>query len=125
MRATHVQVEIRPADMAQWLYTNPGAQAGLGATAEAVERTVVNASPVGSSLSWPWRNPIRHGWFKRSIDKTHYRTYWRVFSTDPFAHMVEWGSAKNPAYAPFRRTLRSFGGIESDKGSEKWQAGHP
>lgn len=30
-------------------------------------------------------------------------------STDPFAHLVEWGSVNNPAYAPLRRGVQNAG----------------
>lgn len=33
----------------------------------------------------------------------------RLISTDPFAHLVEWGSANNPPYAPLRRGVRAAG----------------
>ena len=33
----------------------------------------------------------------------------RVVSTDPFFHLIEWGSVNNPAYAPFRRGIRAAG----------------
>lgn len=32
-----------------------------------------------------------------------------VGSADPFAHLVEWGSANNPPYAPLRRGTRAAG----------------
>lgn len=32
-----------------------------------------------------------------------------VTSSDPFAHLVEFGSANNPPYAPFRRAIRGAG----------------
>lgn len=32
-----------------------------------------------------------------------------VVSTDSFAHLVEWGSANNPAYAPIRRGVLAAG----------------
>lgn len=32
-----------------------------------------------------------------------------VRSSDPFAHLVEWGSRNNPAYAPLRRGVRAAG----------------
>lgn len=32
-----------------------------------------------------------------------------VGSTDPFAHLVEFGSANNPPYAPLRRAVRAAG----------------
>lgn len=107
---SRVRVEIRPEVMATWLATNGGANRALAATAKTVESGVVAAAPYGTSLSWPWRRPMRHGWFKRSIHSTPFRHYWRVYSDDPFGHLVEFGSVKNPAYAPFRRVLRAAGG---------------
>lgn len=32
-----------------------------------------------------------------------------VTSTDPDAHLVEWGSKNNPAYAPFRKAASALG----------------
>lgn len=32
-----------------------------------------------------------------------------VGNTDPFFHLVEWGSAKNPPYAPLRRGVQAVG----------------
>lgn len=32
-----------------------------------------------------------------------------VLSNDPFAHLIEWGSSKNSAYAPMRRGVRAAG----------------
>ena len=32
-----------------------------------------------------------------------------IGNTDPFAHLVEWGSIHNPAYAPLRRAARAAG----------------
>jgi hypothetical protein len=105
-----VRVKINEPMLAAQLEANPAAQAALRGTAGAVEGSVVAMAPYGVSLSWPWRRPMRHGWFKRSIHLTPFRTWWRIYSDDPFGHLVEWGSSKNPPYAPFRRTLRRFGG---------------
>ena len=33
----------------------------------------------------------------------------RILSTDPFWHLIEWGSVNNPAYAPLRRGARAAG----------------
>jgi len=33
----------------------------------------------------------------------------RVVSSDPFAHIIEYGSVNNPAYAPFRGALTGRG----------------
>lgn len=108
VRVSHVHVN--KVALATFLATNQQAVRTLGATAAVVERQVVAASPRGVSLSWPWRRPMRHGWFKASIHTRPFRHYWRVYSDDPFGHLVEFGSVKNPAYAPFRRVLRAVGG---------------
>lgn len=108
--ASRVRVQIDRMAMARFLYTNQGAQQALGTKAKAVEGTVVANSPYGTSLSWPWRRPMRHGWFRQSIHSTKFRHYWRVYSDDPFGHLVEYGSVKNAIYAPFRRALRQWGG---------------
>lgn len=114
------KVVIYQARMREWLYTNPGAQGALLGTAQAVQAETKAEAPVGVSLSWPkkvpgepWiRRPMRHGRFRDSIRVRKIRSYYRVASFDPFAHLIEWGSAKNPAYAPFRKVLRRFGGTE-------------
>jgi hypothetical protein len=33
----------------------------------------------------------------------------RLGNTDPFAHLVEWGSIHNPAYSPLRRGVTAAG----------------
>jgi hypothetical protein len=109
-RVMKVKVEINTPLLQAELEHMPGALRSLVQTGVAVEESVVALAPYGVSLSWPWRRPMRHGWFKESINLTQFRTWVRVYSDDPFAHLVEWGSAKNPAYAPFRRTLRRFEG---------------
>ena len=114
------KVVIHQARMRQWLYTDPGPQAALAGTAKAVQEHAKAEAPVGVSLSWPkripgepWiRRPMRHGRFRDSIRVRKMRTFYRVASFDPFAHIVEWGSITNPPYATFRRTLRHFGGSE-------------
>lgn len=106
------RVVINQAALAAWINTNAAAQAGLAATAKSYEEAVVQAAPVGTSLSYPWRRPMRHGLFKKSIKVRKFRHYFRVVSDDEFALMIEYGSQNNPPYAPFRRMLRRFGGIE-------------
>jgi hypothetical protein len=107
-RQNPIKVVINEKALRAWLDSSPGAQAGLLKTALAVQGAVVEAAPHGKSLSWPWRKPIRHGWFKESIHVRRFRNGYRVYSRDSFAHLVEFGSVKNPAYAPFRRVLRAF-----------------
>lgn len=33
----------------------------------------------------------------------------QIQSTDPFWHLIEWGSVNNPVYAPMRRGIRAAG----------------
>src|SRR5690242_18374148 len=47
----------------------------------------------------------RTGDFERSISAEGDR----VVTTDAFPHLIEFGGANNPAYAPFRRGLRAAG----------------
>lgn len=112
------KVVIYQARMREFLYTDPVTQAGLKGTAEAVMVTAKAESPVGVSLSWPkrvpgepWiRRPMKHGRFRDSIRIRKIRRTYRVMSFDRFGAMIEWGTIMNPPYAPFRRTLRKFGG---------------
>lgn len=115
MRSRVSRVEVNKAALDMFLATNDGAKRSLAVTAKAVENRVTEIAPTGTSLSWPWRRPMRHGWFKDSIRTRPFAYYWRVESTDPFAHLIEWGSVKNPVYAPFRRAMRLFHSSERDK----------
>lgn len=110
MAGRGVRVVIDEKALRDWLSTSSGAQLGLQRTALAVEAAVKEAAPVGKSLSWPWRNPIRHGWFRDSLHTRPFRGGYRVFSRDPFAHIVEFGSVNSPTYAPFRRVILAFRG---------------
>ena len=49
--------------------------------------------------------PVHTRYYRRHIrpDGTH------VVAGDPFSHLVEWGSANNPPYAPLRRGVRAAG----------------
>lgn len=54
------------------------------------------------------------GAFARSIEalppeRTHDGIKVTVTSSDPDAHIVEWGSVNNPAYAPFRKAATALG----------------
>jgi hypothetical protein len=112
------RVVINKVAMNAFLTTNPGAKGALKGTAEAFEATVKQEAPVGVSLSWPkrkkgepWvRRPMKHGRFRDSIHTKPWRRYYRVQADDAFARMIEFGTRNNPAYAPFRRVLRMYGG---------------
>jgi hypothetical protein len=109
-RKTPVKVVIDEKKLRNWLDTNSGARLGLQKTALTVEAAVKEAAPVGKSLSWPWGNPIRHGWFRDSLHTRPFRGGYRIYSSDPFAHIVEYGSVNSPTYAPFRRVVQAFKG---------------
>lgn len=53
--------------------------------------------------------PARSGYYRRSIKTFTQGDTIGVASSDPFAHLVEYGSVKNPAYAPIRRGVRAAG----------------
>lgn len=40
----------------------------------------------------------------------------RLLSTDPAAHLIEWGSQKNPAHAPLRKAVEQVGARYVDTG---------
>lgn len=68
-------------------------QAAMRATAAVVKESVDAAAP------------DRTGYYKRSLKVVGTS----VVSTDPFAHLVEWGSRNNPPYAPMRRGVLALG----------------
>lgn len=53
--------------------------------------------------------PTVTGHFRSSISTFNTPTEQGVRSTDIAAHIVEYGSVKNPPYAPFRRGARAAG----------------
>lgn len=54
-------------------------------------------------------SPVQTGRFQDSIRARRNRARRRVISTDPFGHLVEWGSPTSMVYAPFRRAIRALG----------------
>lgn len=111
-----VRVVLDQPALREWLAGNGGAQAELLGTAEKFKDAAEQASPVGKSRHWGPFVGI-HGYFKRRWRVRPFRGGYRVYNADPFAHLVEYGSVRNPAYAPFRRTLRRFDGKLNPKGS--------
>lgn len=92
-----MRVEINGGSMATFLATDPTMQTLLRGRTEAVT-TQAEANA-----------PVKTGYFRRHFEMRPYRGGFRVWDTDPFAHLVEWGSINNPAYAPIRRAVRSSG----------------
>lgn len=103
------RLKINRSAVTKYFTSDPIAQTALRAVAEGLKDVAVEASPVGTSLGWGGRT-VRHGQFKRSWSVRPFRGGFRVVNSDPFSHLVEYGSIKNPAYAPARRALRSVAG---------------
>lgn len=53
--------------------------------------------------------PHTHGDYAESIEVVEDNGEVFVNSTDPFAHLIEFGSVNNPPYAPLRRGVRAAG----------------
>lgn len=110
------RVVVNGASMAAFLATDPTMQKALHTTADTLMTKAASLAPRGSSVQW---GPIRrrgklvyshhHGQYKESFYVRSYRSSWQVWNGDPFAHLMEWGSVRNPAYAPIRRAVRASG----------------
>lgn len=63
--------------------------------------------------------PVRTGAYRDSLDAsvgiTPTGVTGRVLTTDPFAHLIEFGSVNNPPYAPLRRGVESTGLTVTDR----------
>jgi hypothetical protein len=111
------KVVVNDGTLNQFLRADPTMQAALGVVATAIEETAVRTAPYGRSLSWPkfkpgepWvRRPMRHGRYKAAFVIRKVTGGWQVWNEDPFAHLVEWGSIKNPIYAPVRTAINQLG----------------
>jgi len=80
------------------LMQEPEAPAALVEQAEAAKSAIESVAPVGST-----------GDYADSIEVVQEGEIVTVGSMDPFAHLVEWGSANNPPYAPLRRGVLGAG----------------
>jgi hypothetical protein len=115
------RVVVNDGTIAQLLATDPAMQRALESVATNLVSQAVANSPVGRSRSrLPRRGQGRRrgtggpeatssGYYRRHFELNRYRGGWRVRNTDPFAHLVEWGSINNSAYAPIRRAIRTSG----------------
>lgn len=79
----------------------PACQQALDETVRALQDKAEQLSPVGKGK--------RGGYFARRFSWRRYPRSRRLRNTDPFAHLVEFGSANNPIYAPLRRAARALG----------------
>lgn len=75
----------------------PGAHVALEEAAQAVAQITRTLAPRGS------------GGYRRSIGVERDADSTTVYTTDIAGHIVEFGSANNPAYAPIRRAVRAAG----------------
>lgn len=53
--------------------------------------------------------PERTGHYRRSLEAVEDDGRIRAQTTDPSGHMIEWGSANNPAYSPIRKAIQALG----------------
>lgn len=111
-----VKAKIDQKAITRYFNTDPVPLAALRGVAEGLKAACIEASPVGHSRPWP--DPVTgpfnmtHGHFKASWGVVRFRTWYRVVNSDAFAAMVEYGTAKNTAYAPTRRVLRGVSGAK-------------
>lgn len=115
-----VRVQIDQSAITRFFTTEPAAQAGLMAKAVAVEQTAGELTPRGRStgqfrqkggrIIGPFGKPYGHGFAKVSFHTRKFRGGYRVYSRDWYINIIEYGSSKNPPYAPMRRALRAVRG---------------
>lgn len=94
------------------MYTPNPAFAALLAHSLGMEKTMAaTATRVAATVKQ--QAPVRTGAYHRSLGAgaSHTADGWegRVYSTDHFWHIIEFGSINNPAYAPLRRGLDRSG----------------
>lgn len=91
------------------LIPNPKLEEELLGEREFVEALKQSAAPLASSV----RSAMPVGSTGRAKESVKVvsggRASVAVAITDPFGHLIEWGSIKNPAYAPLRRGARNAG----------------
>lgn len=75
------------------------AQTALDETVKAIKAKAEEIAPVGK---------VHGGYFQRHFKTRRYPYSRRLMNTDPFAHLVEFGSANNPVYAPMRKAVRAL-----------------
>jgi hypothetical protein len=108
---------LNPSELTRFCTTEPGPQAGLLASAMAVQENASSLAPKGRStgqfrmrggvLIGPFGTPSPHGFARVSYHTRKFRGGFRVYSRDVAAHLIEYGSAQNPVYAPLRRAMRA------------------
>ena len=82
---------------------NPGFERELRASPGV--QAFMNAATVAAADEVREKAPHATGYYKRRVRAQGDR----VVTLDPFWHLVEFGSANNPTYAPLRRGIRAAG----------------
>ena len=91
-------------DGIQDLAQSAGVRVHLDRLADSVKERV-EAESSSFARTGAYSRSIRTTKAERTIDGARVT----VYSADPFAHLIEWGSAKNTAYAPLRRATSGLG----------------
>jgi hypothetical protein len=86
------------------LMRSPAALALVASTAKAAARAAGNIAPNGGPAKG-----VAQSYKATAPHPTPTGVAATVYSTDPFAHLVEFGSVHNPAYAPLRRAALRLG----------------
>lgn len=107
--AGRTRVTVNDGTLKAFMRNDPTMQQALEKVAVMIEETAQQVAPYGKSLSFPARRPMRHGRYKALFAMRKVKGGYQVWNDDPFAHLVEWGSIKNPVYAPFRTAINQLG----------------
>jgi hypothetical protein len=125
-RNAAIKVQIDQKAITQFFTTDPEAQLGLFANAEALRETASDLTPYGRSKGQyrqrggagghpvgPFGTPYGHGFAKVSYHTRKFRGGFRVYSRDWYINVIEYGSTKNPVYAPMRKAMRAIRGAKA------------
>ena len=103
------KVVVNDGSLQAFLRNDETMQRALETVAGMIEETAQEVAPYGKSLSWPMGRRMRHGRYKADFAMRKVKGGWQVWNDDPLAHLVEWGSIKNPVYAPIRTAITQLG----------------
>jgi hypothetical protein len=120
------RVEIKVPEITRFFTTEPAPQAGLMANAQELQTVAEDLTPKGKSLGQfrqrggpgghpigPFGEPYPHGFARVSYHVRKFRGGFRMYSRDWYINVIEYGSTKNPPYAPMRRAMRAVGGARA------------
>lgn len=115
------RVTVNVGELNKMLATDPETRAVLMGVADAIAAKATSIAPVGPGVpdagkpKVSKRNQTKRkftkygGYYKHHFRVRPFRNSFRVWNDDPFAHLVEFGSVHNRAYAPLRTAVRSLG----------------